>query len=245
MPFPSDAPLFLAPGVMVGQKELERFQDWLSRDQPVVVRLTSSCEYVPGFESTNMIATLPGETNDVLVICAHHDTAYGCPGAEDNASGVEALLRVARSLANRPLPFTVKCISFAGEELITFGSRHYVRRLRERGELKRVKGIINLDMVGAGEFVWLFYGPETLRPRLESAVEASGLARQFPITYDHPGGPSSDHWPFYELGVPCAFFLFWPYPPYHLPEDVPAQVSEDKVEMVARAVAHLAMNWSS
>lgn len=243
IPFPSDAAFFLSPGVVVGQEELMRFQDWLSSGQHITVRLTNPCEYVPGFESTNVIATLPGETSDELIICAHHDTAYGCPGAEDNGSGVEALMRVARALIGQSLRLSIRCISFAGEEWVTFGSRYCARRLRERGELERVKGIINLDMVGAGEFAWLFYGPETLRPRLESAVEASGLADQLPVTYDHPRGPSSDHWPFYELGVPCVFFLLWPYPPYHLPDDVPAHVSEDKVEMVARAVVHLASNW--
>ena len=247
IPFPSDAPPFLVPGVVVGRKEMRRIQKWLDRNQRVLVRLSNSCEYVPGFESTNVIANLPdrqvGNKNDVLVICAHHDSALGSPGAEDNASGVEALVRVATELTDRSCPVAVRFISFAAEECAIFGSRYYVRRLRERGELGRVKGVINLDMIGAGEFVWLFYGPETVRTGLEAAVEFSGLADRFPIKYDHPLGPSSDHWPFYDLGVPCTFFLLWPYPSYHSRTDVPDKISEDTIDAVARAVVYLAENW--
>jgi hypothetical protein len=98
-------------------------------------------------------------------------------------------------------------------------------------------------MVGAGEFVWVFYGPQALHPAVHAAVEASGLAGRFDVTYDAPAGPSSDHWPFYESGIPCIFFLLWPYPAYHLPDDLPVHVSERTLTQVVQAAIHIVSNW--
>ena len=91
-----------------------------------------------------------------LVISAHYDTISNYIGAIDNASGVAAVLEIARMLQNYNLPFNVTYILFDAEERDLTGSRHFVINLSET-EKANILGCINLDMVGekdAGGFAF-------------------------------------------------------------------------------------------
>ncbi len=84
---------------------------------------------------------------------AHYDTVLDSPGADDNASGVAALLAIARELASRPQPpaRTVRLVAFANEEPPHFqtprmGSLVYARRARERGD--RIVAMLSLESIG-------------------------------------------------------------------------------------------------
>jgi hypothetical protein len=68
------------------------------------------------------------------------------PGAEDNGSGTCAAIEAARVLAHEDLDYTVKFIAFTGEEEGLFGSDHYARRARSRGE--DILCAFNFDMIG-------------------------------------------------------------------------------------------------
>lgn len=74
--------------------------------------------------SDNVVARLVGTTapDDVVVIGAHYDTVAGSPGADDNASGVAALLEIARVLAGAPQPWSIEFVAFAHEERGLLGS---------------------------------------------------------------------------------------------------------------------------
>ena len=101
----------------------------------------------------NLIADLPGAPADraPLLIGAHYDTVVGTPGADDNASGVAAMLELARwAIKNRPSA-AVRFVAFTLEEPPNFGTRNqgsrvFVRRLLEEGET--IEGAIILEMVG-------------------------------------------------------------------------------------------------
>ncbi len=238
IPFPNAMAPSLAPTVIIGREDGQRIEQWLEGGS-ITVRLISQGDYVAGYSSFNVMASIPGEmASEVIVVCAHYDSAYRCPGAEDNASGVEALFRVAWRLKEKRLRPTVRLIAFGAEEWPILGSRHYVYQLKVSGVLDQIKSVINLDMVGAGEFLWAFCAPEAMRAKVEQALDATGLSACWPVRFDQPFGPSSDHWPFYEQGIPCVFFLFWPYPEYHL-NDTVDQVSEEKIEKVVCAATYL------
>lgn len=69
---------------------------------------------------------------------AHYDTVRGSPGADDNASGVAALIEIARMLAERTVRASVRCVAFVNEEWPFYGSRAmgsmvYARAARARG----------------------------------------------------------------------------------------------------------------
>jgi Zn-dependent M28 family amino/carboxypeptidase len=92
-----------------------------------------------------------GGTGPIVVVGAHYDTVAGSPGADDNASGVAAVLEIARALAESRLLRTVRCALFVNEEPPWFqtedmGSLHYARRIRERGE--DVAAMLSLESIG-------------------------------------------------------------------------------------------------
>jgi len=100
----------------------------------------------------NIVATKTGAAPDRprVLVGAHFDSCAGTPGADDNASGVAALLEVARMLAPRPLEPTVEFVGFNLEEqqgwTYLVGSRAYARDARARGV--RYAGALILEMVG-------------------------------------------------------------------------------------------------
>ena len=107
-----------------------------------------------GTEFHNVVATRDGRepARPWVVAGAHFDTRAGSPGADDNASGVAALLEVARLLRGDRLRATVQLVGFNLEELqrkplhYALGSRAYARWLRSRGH--PVAGALVLEMLG-------------------------------------------------------------------------------------------------
>lgn len=86
-----------------------------------------------------------------VVVGAHYDTAPQTPGADDNSSGVAALLVLAERFAGQPTERTLRFVAFANEEPPYFqtdlmGSRVYARRCREKGE--QVVAMLCLETIG-------------------------------------------------------------------------------------------------
>ncbi len=103
-----------------------------------------------GHEVANVEAELPGDDR-VLVVGAHYDTVPGTPGANDNGSGVAALVALARLLRGRALRRTVRLVGFVNEEPPYFqspamGSYQYARRCRQRRD--RIDGMLSLETIG-------------------------------------------------------------------------------------------------
>jgi hypothetical protein len=99
-------------------------------------------------KSANVIARLKGTENPDLIytISSHYDSVVAGPGADDDASGIAALLDAARVLAGHPQPATIIFCAFTGEESGDLGSREFARVAKE-GKWKVVGGLNN-DMVG-------------------------------------------------------------------------------------------------
>jgi Zn-dependent M28 family amino/carboxypeptidase len=101
----------------------------------------------------NIIAALPGsvELDRRLLAIAHYDSknwipGKDAPGADDNASGVAALLEVARILCQGPNHNSMQLVFFSNEEQDQIGSKHFARNAKETGT--NIGGIINIDTVG-------------------------------------------------------------------------------------------------
>ena len=101
----------------------------------------------------NLIVTIPATGSDarILVIGAHYDTVSVSPGADDNASGVAALLEIARRIADRePGALEVQLVFYANEEPPYFktgamGSHVHAMSLDDP---ERVAGMISLETMG-------------------------------------------------------------------------------------------------
>jgi hypothetical protein len=186
-----------------------------------------------GVEVANLEIELPGESvpREIIVLGAHYDSAAGTPGANDNASGVAALLEIARLLAGNRYARSVRLVAFANEEPPFFytdamGSAVYAERARQRGE--HIEAMLALETIGwytdrpasqrypfpfsllypdTGNFIG-FVGNLPSRGLVRRALAAFRAATAFPSEgVAAPGGMEgvhwSDHWSFWQAGYPA------------------------------------------
>lgn len=158
----------------------------------------------------SLIAERKGLVNpeSVIMIMGHIDSVgEAFAGADDNASGTAVLLEMARVLKDYQNQKTIRFFITNGEEVGLIGSTHYARRLQATQELKQLKLVINMDMVG--------YNSNGL-VEIETSPEFDGLARwladlaskftslRTKITL---GAWGSDHLPFLNRGVPALLTI--------------------------------------
>ena len=132
-----------------------------------------------GFELKNVICNKRGETNKINLICGHYDTILGdnvedtisrASGANDNASGVAAILEIARILFSVDLKYSIRFVLFSGEEQGLIGFGHYVVAITRKKE--DLSLIINLDMIGV---------PDYRANKKKIKKENKGSQRDFPL----------------------------------------------------------------
>ena len=113
------------------------------------------------FELKNVICNKEGESDRLILVCAHYDTILGenvedtvsrSPGVlDDNASGVAAILEIARILCKIDLKYDIQFVFFSGEEQGLRGSEHYAQSLKDKHVALEL--VINLDMIGEPGFL--------------------------------------------------------------------------------------------
>jgi Zn-dependent M28 family amino/carboxypeptidase len=101
----------------------------------------------------NVVAQLTGisRPDEIIVIGAHYDAEVNTPGADDNASGVAAMLELARRFVDEPMDRTVRWVGFTNEESSNsaggvMGSFAYARGAKSRNEA--VVAMMSLEMLG-------------------------------------------------------------------------------------------------
>lgn len=94
----------------------------------------------------NLIVTKQGRDNEYLVVCGHYDTRTG-PGANDNGSGVSAILCAANALKDESTTRIVQFIHFDGEELGFEGSLYHVDNLKKPLD-SSLYCVLNIDQIG-------------------------------------------------------------------------------------------------
>ncbi|HEU5414139.1 MAG TPA: M20/M25/M40 family metallo-hydrolase [Candidatus Angelobacter sp.] len=113
-----------------------------------------SQEYVVQMRKvSNISVEIPGSTKpkEIIVVGAHYDTVYDCPGADDNTSGIAALLELARLLRESHPARTIRFVAFVNEEPPWFqtesmGSLVYAREAHHKHE--NIVAAISLETVG-------------------------------------------------------------------------------------------------
>lgn len=200
------------------------------------------------YSGRNVVATLTGKTRpeQIVIICAHYDSFSNqrlilAPGADDNASGVAAVIESARILAGKRFDFTIQFIAFSAEEVGLYGSRHFAQAAKAEGA--EIRGVINLDMIG-----YVDAAPEDLELFVDT--NSSWLADRFiaaagryaPIPTAKRVDSSmvySDHSPFWNAGYAalCGIEdgLPLPNPYYHKTTDVLSTLDMDFALAASRA----------
>lgn len=190
---------------------------------------------VPGGEAINLEVERKGRSRSdtFVVIGAHYDTVAGSPGADDNASGVAALLVLARAFAESAPERTLRFVAFANEEPPWFrtdqmGSRVYARECKKRGEF--VVAMLSLESLGfysgaegsqsypsastgaerttRGNYLAFVsnHTSKNLLGRISTAFSATNtLESDSAALPDSVDGVDwSDHWSFWEEGYPAV-----------------------------------------
>lgn len=133
--------------------QLDQTADWIQRqwtEQGLLPRIHSYS--IAGQACKNIeVDVTPIKDGPIILIGAHYDTANGTPGADDNASGVAALLGISRALAGKDLDRTVRCVAFTNEEPPYFstslmGSQVYAKMAFERGD--EIAHMISIESIG-------------------------------------------------------------------------------------------------
>jgi len=205
---------FPVPEVNVDLDIRKKLQELSQQKTPVRMRLKLKTKFDPQAVSHNVIGTLRGATDPerVIIVTSHLDTQIGSVGANDDASGIAVLVRMAESLVKAKPAKTVRFCSFGGEELGMYGSRYYEKRLKETGELKKVEFVLCFDEVGQEKQTHRFRATsEWLELKLRSVLEqlkagerlGEGLIEPFPKRWVVRAF-GSDHAAFVEEGVPAV-----------------------------------------
>jgi hypothetical protein len=191
-----------------------------------------------GIESTqatvnNVLAYLPGETDEYLIIGAHYDhlgrgnfdslapSQIGQlhPGADDNASGTAGVLDLAQRFApmKGKLHRGILFASFAGEELGLLGSAEWVKEPTR--PLEKAVAMLNMDMIGRIKDEKVYIGGVGTGSTFQQILEKAQANSGFKIEYSPGGYSSSDHMSFVTKKVPALFFFSGLHSDYHKPSD--------------------------
>lgn len=200
----------------------------------------------------NVLGIIPGERTDEYVIVGAHfdhlgtdatladDSIYN--GADDNASGVSAVLQIARAFqASGQKPLRNVIIAFwDGEEKGLLGSRHFVQSCDFIG---KVKGYLNFDMIGRNHLpdrprhVVYFYtaAHPAFGQWLKDDIDRYGLALEPDYrAWDRPVG-GSDNASFAVRNIPVIWYHTDGHPDYHQPSDHADCLNWDKVVDITKA----------
>jgi hypothetical protein len=220
-------------------------------------------------EVRNLEVEVPGGARgtEIVIVGAHYDSVIGAVGANDNGSGVAAVLELARMFKEAKPARTLRFVAFVDEEPPFYrgdemGSRYYAQRSKELGE--NIVAMFSLETIGYYSerpgsqhypFPLSFFYPSTgnfiafvsnlsSRALLHEAIASFRRHAEFPSEAAAapaflPGVDWSDHWSFWREGWPAL--MVTDTAPYRYPHYHTMQDTPDKVdyERLARVVTGL------
>jgi Zn-dependent M28 family amino/carboxypeptidase len=172
----------------------------------------------------NLIAKIRGKSDQFVVLTGHYDTKImegrNFVGANDGGSSAGLLLEMGRVLCGKPRSNTVLLVWLDGEEAVRnwtqddslYGSRHLAKRWQEDGTLRRVKAVINVDMIGDGDLtiVHEWNSTDWLRKLVWETAVSLGYSRYFSVV---DGAIEDDHIPFLRAGASALDLIDFDYGP--------------------------------
>ena len=239
--YTKDIPIFF-----VKQRGMEKI-----RNASVPIKISGNTELLVIRDTAqNVVGYLPGETDSTVIIGAHYDhLGYGGPtslwtgapaihnGADDNASGVSALLELAKKYAksSEKFHFSMIFIAFSGEEAGLLGSNKYAKHMTV--DSSKVRMMINMDMIG----------------RLKDqdnglAILGVGTTDEFKSFFDslkfqdmilslkESGTGPSDHTIFYNRNIPVLHLFTGAHSDYHKPSDDIEKIDANGIVKVSALV---------
>ena len=200
----------------------------------------------------NVLGMIPGKnTKEYVIVGAHFDHLGIDPvldgdqiynGADDNASGVSAVLQIARAfLASGQQPERNVIVAFwDGEEKGLLGSKYFVQTCPF---LSQIKGYLNFDMIGRNnkpqqpKQVVYFYTAvhPVFGDWLKEDIRKYGLQLEPDYrAWENPIG-GSDNGSFAKVGIPIIWYHTDGHPDYHQPSDHADRLNWDKIVEITKA----------
>lgn len=218
-------------------------------------------------KTQNVVATIKGShskfSEEYIVIGAHYDhlgmggsnSGSATPdtiavhnGADDNASGIAALLEIAQKMQSQAelLKRSVVFIGFGAEEQGLMGSKRFLEE--EFIPTHSIKGMINMDMIGRLSDSRLEIAGATTSKQTKAIINHINSDSALRIVYKARGTGISDHIPFYNKRIPSIFLTTGMHPDYHTPRDVPSKINYNglrDVSILAHRLVHHLCNMDS
>lgn len=198
----------------------------------------------------NIVGKKPGENPSVILLLSHYDTKQmpevpNFVGANDPGSSLAIVLELARIICPRSNKATYWFGFVDGEEAFgewsdtnsTFGSRQMAAKLALSGELKQLKAVVLLDLVGGMDLRLKREANSTgwLKDIIWGKAKDLGYAQHF--LNEETAGVSDDHIPFVRRKVPAVDIIgFEYYPQWHTAADTPDKISPRSLAIVGHVV---------
>jgi len=211
-----------------------------------------------GKPARNLIATIRGKSrpSEIVLVGAHYDSVWGSPGANDNASGVAALLAIAGALASEDArQRTIRFVAFVNEEppyFKTWAMGSHIHASRTRAREENIVAMLSLETIGyysdelnsqffpfhlglfypwTGNFVG-FVGNRDSRDLLFESIATFRQHAMIPSEgLSAPGWITgvdwSDHWSFWEESYPAL--MVTDTAPYRYPHYHDTDDTPDKI----------------
>jgi len=149
------------------------------------------------------------------------------------------LIELAKLLAGQPRTDDVYLVFFDGEEAFgewtdtdsLYGSRHLVERWRSDGTLRRIKALINVDMIG-DKNLDIPLEMNSNAPLRQLVWKAAADLKYQSYFINQQINEDDDHMPFVKAGVPALDVIDADYPPWHTDDDTMDKVSAKSMEIV-------------
>jgi Zn-dependent M28 family amino/carboxypeptidase len=193
----------------------------------------------------NILCKFAGTSGKAIVFSGHYDTKTidGFVGANDGGSSTGFLLEMAEVLAGAPRKDDVYLVFFDGEEAYgewsdtnsLYGSRHLAEKWAGDGTLRKIKALINVDMIGDKDLnlCWNSGSSAPLQSLVWATASRLGYANNFP----HSGGVTGDdHVPFIDRGVPALDLIDFDDDYWHTTRDTMDKLSAKSFQILGNVL---------
>lgn len=201
-----------------------------------------NAKYHPESLTTNIVGVLPGTdksmSKEYVVVAAHLDglgmQGRTClfPGADDNATGVAALLETARLLnyVDEAPARSIVFVLLSGSETCQLGADIFVSNFRP---LKNIEALVDIESIGAGDSI-LVLGNKRF-PYLWDVARSMDKRFTHMMAVDTKTLPRGDAWPFYKVGIPSIVITnMGGGRRWHLPSDISENVDRKFLQKAAK-----------
>lgn len=215
--------------------------------------VTQSFGRVQSGDAVNILGVISGKTSKTIVVSAHYDHVgvtnneiYN--GADDNASGVAALLAIAQYFKKNTPQHRIILAFFDAEEMGLKGSSHFVSTVNLKQE--EIILNVNMDMISRNDNYELYACGTHHYPFLKNPLQQITLPEKMKLSFGYDSGAGRADWTylsdqgnFHRKKIPFIYFAVEDHNDYHKPTDDFEKVNLDfysrSVETILRSIVEL------